>query len=365
MSKINDYEDALEDLPATGQGCHTGLLSVANYAVMAGIKEEDFMTEIREYIDESSRKVPDKEILGAYETAARDLHPASELPADHKPRRSKAKINVEPADLDLESLPESSEDEIMALSPEPIPERTFDQTNAFLKTTYSPSDLLFIGENYHDATLGTNLKPSYEWMKPSRFYPLIIANPLSGKKELTKDGKLSFRAQSCVVKFEKLVVEFDKTALEKQLSIVKFLVKHGPVVSVTFSGSKSYHVLLMIDARDLRHFESLVNKLRPYLLGLGADKACWHPDRLTRLPGAARPDKGKVVQKLIYLNGKPELKLKDLIKAFKDLAGENKPMLILPGGSQSIIATGKTLGKILAATGRYFMRGGILVEVAK
>ncbi|MBI5688299.1 MAG: hypothetical protein HZC54_24770 [Verrucomicrobia bacterium] len=38
--------------------------------------------------------------------------------------------------------------------------------------------------------------------------------------------------------------------------------------------------------------------------------------------------------------------------------GSNKPHVLLPGGKQTITETASTLGKLLAATGRYFIRGG-------
>lgn len=363
MSRISKYQKSLESLPPTGRGLHPALLGAANYAVMAGVDGQKFLDDIREYVDESNRKVPDQEILSAYETAARDLVPTRDLPSDHKPVKRKNN-NVEPAVLDLQSLPTCSEEEIKTRSPELIPEDPKEQTNAFLNYIYSSGEMLFIGENNHAAVLGRNLMPKYEWEKKKKFSPLIIPNPLSGEKGLSKAGKPSYRSQDCVKDFKYLVIECDETPLEDQLPIVNFLIEKGPVTSVTFSGGKSYHSLLKIDARDKKSFDSIVNHLRPYLLGIGADKACWHPDRLTRLPGVCRPDKGNEVQRLIYLNSNPENRVKNLLMAFEDLAGENKPQVILPGGSQTISATGKKLGELLAKTGKYYMRGGLVVEVS-
>ena len=42
-----------------------------------------------------------------------------------------------------------------------------------------------------------------------------------------------------------------------------------------------------------------------------------------------------------------------------------KPVVILPHGAQSISETGRTLGELLAATERYFIRGGAVVKLAE
>ena len=73
-----------------------------------------------------------------------------------------------------------------------------------------------------------------------------------------------------------------------------------PIVSITYSGDKSLHALLRVDAASKAAWDQLVRGLLlPRLVPLGADGQALTAIRLTRLPGCYRGDS---LQKLLFLN---------------------------------------------------------------
>ena len=309
MNAVSRYQEALTRLPApgTGTGFNLGLLPTAAEAKRAGRTYSDFCADVTPIAAAGSRPVSEKEIRRAWERA----NPG------HQAGRSTAPA-TRGANVDIESLPTTEESEISDRSPVKIPEVSLEQFKAFLPIAFPDPELVFIGNQDHKAEPGRNILTAAEWLKQRKVTgKLILANPLTGKSATTSDGKQSYRAEACVADFRHLVVEFDETPPDQQLSIARWFIEHGPVAWITFSGNKSYHVVLRIDAENAGDYKRKVDLLRPFLLAIGADRACWHPGRLTRLPGATRGN-GKL-QKLLYLNPLPEKTLEDLLEAFKDL----------------------------------------------
>jgi hypothetical protein len=103
------------------------------------------------------------------------------------------------------------------------------------------------------------------------------------------------------------VAEFDGMPLADQFA---FWMGWGldAVTAVTFSGSKSLHALLRVDAANREEWEKSVKGglFRRVLVPLGCDRACVNPARLSRLAGARRADKGGAVQKLLFVRGSLE-----------------------------------------------------------
>ena len=75
------------------------------------------------------------------------------------------------------------------------------------------------------------------------------------------------------------------------------------VSAITFSGGKSLHAVLRVDAEDREDWEKNVRGrlFRRTLIPLGCAGACQNPARLSRLAGARRADKGGAVQKLLFV----------------------------------------------------------------
>ena len=69
------YIQKLHSIPASGNGCHTALLGVANCGIREGIPEEQIFTDIRQHIPNRTRHVSDSEIYAAILKAKRDYIP--------------------------------------------------------------------------------------------------------------------------------------------------------------------------------------------------------------------------------------------------------------------------------------------------
>ena len=93
------------------------------------------------------------------------------------------------------------------------------------------------------------------------------------------------------------VVESDLLPLVLQLSVIARLPL--PVAAIIFSGGKSYHALIRVDAVDTVEYRRDVGRMLALLRPLGFDQSTGNPSRMSRLPGAMR---GEHMQKLLYLN---------------------------------------------------------------
>ena len=94
-----------------------------------------------------------------------------------------------------------------------------------------------------------------------------------------------------VVNFRYTLIEADDLTKEEQWTKIKHL--HLPIQSVVWSGGKSLHVIVKIEAgTDRRLYDARVKALREYLdrRQFPYDKANKNPSRLTRLPGVRRDD---------------------------------------------------------------------------
>ena len=68
------YRDAVSNLPPPGCGCHTALLSAANYGALAGIDPQQIHDDLRRSIPPGSRKILDREIQDAISKALGDFN---------------------------------------------------------------------------------------------------------------------------------------------------------------------------------------------------------------------------------------------------------------------------------------------------
>lgn len=94
-----------------------------------------------------------------------------------------------------------------------------------------------------------------------------------------------------VTSFRYTLIEADELTKEEQWAKIKQL--HLPIQSVVWSGGKSLHVIVKIEAgTDRRLYDARVKALHEYLdrQQFPYDKANKNPSRLTRLPGVRRDD---------------------------------------------------------------------------
>jgi AAA domain len=104
-------------------------------------------------------------------------------------------------------------------------------------------------------------------------------NPLKGHESRT-DGN--------VADFRHLLVEIDSGALEEQYA--NLIASGLPMAALSYSGNKSIHALVKIDASDAVEFRERQRIIYRHLERFGIDKANSNPARLSRLPGVARGD---------------------------------------------------------------------------
>jgi RecA-family ATPase len=113
--------------------------------------------------------------------------------------------------------------------------------------------------------------------------------------------KSATRSIENVKAFRHLLIEFDDKELSEQWDILKN--SNLPISTVTYSGGKSLHACVKIDAPNLEEFvfrrEIVFKRLEKY----SPDTATKDPTRLTRLAGAKRKD---VCQDLIAVNIGPD-----------------------------------------------------------
>ena len=100
-----------------------------------------------------------------------------------------------------------------------------------------------------------------------------------------------------VAAYRHTLVEFDSAPLEQQFAVI--LATRLPVSAIVYSGGKSLHAWVRVDAPDKETYKRRVDAIHSLPLLAGMDKANKNPSRQTRLPGAQRKDK---VQRVVALN---------------------------------------------------------------
>ncbi len=126
------------------------------------------------------------------------------------------------------------------------------------------------------AVLGDYKKEAGAWI---RF------NPLDGRG--VKDEN--------VTDYRYALVESDSMALEEQNALIRDL--ELPVAMLVYTGGKSLHAIVHIDAPDLNEYHKRVDYLFGVCRknGLYVDKSCRNPSRLSRLPGIERGERKQFI----------------------------------------------------------------------
>ena len=108
------------------------------------------------------------------------------------------------------------------------------------------------------------------------------------------------RRREDVARWRWALVECDTLPADEQLERICALLfddnPHGyHAHAVTWSGGKSWHAEVLVNARDEEEYRERVEGLYRFCEanGLPPDRSCRNPNRLTRLPGAARGETGQ------------------------------------------------------------------------
>jgi hypothetical protein len=315
---LNKYRDRLAGLSGMHGQRNASLLGLATLGVMAGLGDGQIESEV--IAGSGHPPLTAGEVRHAIRTARRDTLPLADRPNTARrwtPTPPKPPPLGAGAASFVARMNEKGRgatfDTLRALSLVPIPDTPAEQARAFLWALYDFDDLLFCGGKYDSGRVGRTIHTAWDWRGSlaggAAMPPLMIANPLTGRPGLTKEGKPSYRCAACVAAYRFALVEFDALPLEGQCAFWQGVILSEvlPLCSLTFSGSKSIHGLVEIGASDVTAWDTAIGKLlfaaaHPEApAALQADRACRNPDRLTRLPGACRPDTEGAIQSLLWL----------------------------------------------------------------
>lgn len=301
---MENYRAALAACPPSGAGVHAWMLGTANHAAAAGVDAAQAVAEITASM--TRRPSPAGEVRDTVARAYREAGARVGMglgtmpPPPRRPKSTPAPKSA--ADFIRRG---AGVEEVDFWEASPVRLNWGDDWRmdacALLRALFLPGELVFCGD-----TFGKTVRKRDEWI--ARFMggepipPLLCPNPLKAEGGMTAGGKPSPRCDDAVAVFRHAVAEFDGMPLADQF---RFWWGWGLDAStaVTFSGSKSLHVLLRVDCAGRAEWEKQVKNglFRRHLIPLGCDGACANPSRLTRLAGAVRADKGGAVQKLLFV----------------------------------------------------------------
>lgn len=169
---------------------------------------------------------------------------------------------------------------------------------AYDRTAGELIELLNICEGDIGAVFGDYKEEAGAWI---RF------NPLDGKGVTNKN----------VSDYRYALVESDSMPLERQNAVIREL--ELPVAVMVYTGGKSIHAIVKIDAPNYDEYRKRVDYLYSVCRknGLDIDKSCRNPSRLSRMPGVMRNGKKQyIIDKNI---GKTDFaEWKDYIESIND-----------------------------------------------
>jgi hypothetical protein len=190
---------------------------------------------------------------------------------------------------------------LRSLSPWPISMNASD----YLRAIFQPGDRVCLvnaptslGQVYEPHG-GENIPLTITW--PCGVW--FTCNSVFGLPVLNKAGKPSIRCADAIqdARFILLEVDHPEIDLEMQASMIGRL--KLPIESVVTSGGKSLHALARISDGCRETWKEAQQHLKSTLPEIGFDPAAMTVERLTRLPGYRRSEKGPdVFQELVYLN---------------------------------------------------------------
>lgn len=196
--------------------------------------------------------------------------------------------------------------------PEPLP----DPTISFLKTLYNLNDKVQIvcGKRSEDGgespTGGSAIMPVSDWCdkieQKNGAGELFAASDENGRINQGLyvsinplfDAKLG-RKKNNVSQLKYALLEFDTISIKQQWQLFKK--SKIPCATICYSGNKSLHALVRIDAKTIDEYSERVEFLFNHFSEYEVDTQNRDPSRLSRLPGVTRGDTNKD-QTLLAIN---------------------------------------------------------------
>jgi len=178
------------------------------------------------------------------------------------------------------------------------------QSELQLLLLFGRSDIVQIRHNKDDKS--ADLRTANDWMRSEAFGEIVRPNPFTGIQGNTTDGRPSFISKDCIAAFRHMVFEFDNMTLEDQCRFWAGFIRRGklPLVSLTYSGGKSLHGVVRVDAPDAETYQNYRKQIiERYACDpeprYNLDIQALTPLTGCRLAGVVRKDTGKV-QELLY-----------------------------------------------------------------
>jgi hypothetical protein len=302
-----NFEQALQQLPAPGHGCHPALLAAANIGILSGITPEEVFSSIKSAIPQGDRAVTDREIRDAVAKAAAECHPD---PAGMRRMRYTVPAVPSPSidgDKVLQAIlkrGDGAEDvDLWELSPvRPDHPSGAHDAVLVLESLFAPDDYIVVGS--HKATRPQRMSAVLEEIhRRGAVWPFVCINPVDGQAHDIADHK-STRCDKAVANFNHVLIEHDTMLLPAQMAFWYTVCRERllDVATLVYSGGKSIHAWVRLGAKDYDDYKIRREKLKQIFNPMGFDSSTWNPSRLSRLAGHAREDKGGNVQRLLYLN---------------------------------------------------------------
>ena len=137
---------------------------------------------------------------------------------------------------------------------------------------------------------------------------IFLGQPVDGFFRII-DGKKTRRTSESVLTWRHALLESDH--MNNMLQWLQALITLPlPIISITFSGSRSLHVLFRLEASTHEEWRGYVDQIKPALALIGADlQALTNHLVMPRLPGCWRTVDGqKKLQQLLYFNPRPTMR---------------------------------------------------------
>jgi len=308
-----EYLTALKDIAPRGGGLHRSLFLPACKGVKLGLTFEQIVSDIKSHSQGTLQK-------NEVENTVRSAFKKTEILSNHrviwKPRSVRKKLYEIPelslseanrwAEKFINIKPQVSRSDFSEISARPVEQVT---SADFIEALFAPGEELCIGGLYTTGTAKT--EDHAERLRQGASHPLIWVSPFTGEYSIQDSGKASQRLKAFVADRRYCCIEFDNLEiwpLRKQSAFWYGIVvqKALPVCAVIYSGGKSIHAWLKIDARDDREWNKLVSvqffdERGGIFQKLGADSTAKQPMHGSRLPGHVRQETGRT-QNLLYLN---------------------------------------------------------------
>ncbi|MDA3874221.1 MAG: hypothetical protein PF795_09695 [Kiritimatiellae bacterium] len=321
MSALSKFYEELNRFPDPGGGVHGHVMRLARLATFAKIPTPEAMAQIKAAMPRAPSS--GNEVEESFVTASNTATGGDYDPSITKAERETAKRQKE-AQKKIKKA--AAVEAVKSLAGEPVLPFTalrkaspFDvgdfrdqvqqchNAGIMLETLHGPEAVVYCGGTYGGRECMASVQTWQERFTEYSPPPFHIVNTFTGEPGETKggDGKLSYRADSCIAAHRYALYECDlpEVPIEWQAAFLLSRMASGwPIVSVVWSGGKSLHALYKVDCANVTEWDQVVRgELFPRWESMGADKACANPSRLSRIPGHFRTDK-EYLQALMYLN---------------------------------------------------------------